>query len=175
MNLWTGFYNYLSDQNEWLSRTLIVTVLLVPGWMGAPYFAKNHDVRPEWFLLCYMTGVVVFVSTYLYLVQATGVGQVRTPGKGVLVAMVCFGILVGGIINMLVFNSLEGKGVNPGIPVAITSCAGVLVIFGTIGAAKLWPSRFVATEIHPWTWVGIVLIMVGLVLAALGQGKIKVE
>ncbi len=175
MTYWNAFYGYLSDPTTWLSKTLLATFLLMFAWMGLPYFAKNHGVRWEWFLVCYMFGISVFMALYLSMISATGVDVVETPTMGVLVALTCFGVLLGGVTNALVFNSLQGKVVNPGIPVAITSCAGVFVIFGTIGAAKLWPGRFIATEIHPWTWVGVALIMVGLTLAAVGQGKLKVD
>lgn len=173
MTWWNSFYTYLSDPTVWLSKTLIATLLLVFAWMGLPYFAKNHGVRWEWFLMCYMFGIGVFMAFYLGMVSATGVGAVGMPAIGVLIALTCFGALVGGVTNALIFNSLGGKVVNPGIPVAITSSAGIFVIFMTIGAARLWPDRFEAATIHPWTWAGVLLILAGLVLASLGQGKLS--
>jgi len=143
----------------WAGRAILGTLLIVPSWISIGFFEKNFRVPPEVFLLWYFAGMIPFVGLYL-LSQGTPIIPTPLP---VFVGIVMMGFFFAGPANILLFSAV-GTAPNPGLAVAISSTASMLVTLLSIFFAYVVPKYFRSIEITSDHILGVLLTLMGIYL-----------
>jgi len=80
------------------------------------------------------------------------------------------GLLTGSIANLLVIQAVMASD-NPALPIAIVGSNAVVIYLISPALAYLMPRYFGYIKFDLWRFVGIILIVGGLVIIALRQGR----
>ena len=142
----------------WFWQAVVGGLVLIPGWLAVPFFQKNVGVRPEDFIVWYF---LAMAFTPILLGGATAM-----PSPGTFMAITAIGIFVG-VANVLAFRAVVNNPPNPGVPVSIfTGVSTVGVLFVAIALAAICPRYFDGASLDFRTLIGVLLIIIGMVLAA---------
>lgn len=146
---------------NWIAQSFTAMLLLVPVWLAIGYFDRNHQIKPEVFLLWYLVGIIV--STALYNGQSTG--RLVGPWKIDLV-IVLIGMTAGATANIMIFRAVAAAS-NPGLPLAVTNTSSVGMFLASVLLARLAPTHFPAVKNDPWSFVGVCLAVLGVSIVAI--------
>jgi hypothetical protein len=148
----------------WFAQSIIAATLLVPAWLAIGFFHKNFRVQPEVFLIWYFVGVCI--ASIIMNTHATNSIKSIFPSL-ILVCIILFiGFSIGGVANVQLFKAI-GNAPNPGIPVAIANTASIGVFIFSALLAMLLPRYFNAPQMDFWTFVGVILTIIGVSIIAL--------
>ena len=146
---------------NWLSQSLIATFLLVPVWLAIGFLDRNHQVRPEVFLIWYFLGVAITSALF------GGVPlDAITPSWKIVGVILFIGCVFGGIANIFIFRAVINAP-NPGLPLALVNVASVGVFFAAALLARWAPNYFNEAKIDGWALLGLTFTVIGVALIAI--------
>lgn len=151
---------------NWLGRAVIATMCFVPIMISAGMFSRHFGLRSEAIITWYSAGQIV---TAPFLLTHFGVlnWQEMSLSKPMCVVLV-MGMTLGVASNIFFFQALS-TAPNPGLAMAVTNSATIIVFLITVLLAQLLPQYFSASKLDPWHLVGIVLTVTGISIIALRQ------
>src|SRR5262245_15198567 len=131
----------MSNMSWWL-KSIVSLALLTPAWLAIPFFQRNFKVEQQTFLVWYFLGVVIGTMVMIHMDGATL--AMVLPSKGLVGAVLAFGIICGSVANSLLFRAV-GEAPNPGLPVAIANGASALVFLASVILGSRLPRYFEPT------------------------------
>ena len=149
---------------SWLGQSFLAMALLVPTWLSINFFARNFNIKGEILLFWYMWGVIIGTGAS-FLFRRLAVADV-IPHRLSVIAMLMLGLTFGAALNILLFSAVA-QAPNPGVPIAISNVASVLVFISAALLAVWLPKYFSNIAFSPQHFLGVLLAVLGVVLITL--------
>jgi len=149
----------------WLSKSLLSTICIVPGFLAIPFFKFRYGIDPLVYLVWYFVATAVSIAFYL---AYSGRTAELVPPAAVAVAIVGVGLVFGALANGLLFQAM-GLAPNPGLPPVIYATSSMIVFGLSAVLASSFPALFRPVTTDLGRLAGIVLILAGLYLLAGGR------
>ena len=146
---------------NWLGQSVIAMLCLIPAWLAIGFFDRNYQVRPDVFLIWYFLGIAV--TSVLF--GGSPLNAIVPSGK-LVGAMLLIGLTIGAIANILLFRAVVGAP-NPGLPVAIANVASIGVFLIAALLSRWAPSYFNSVKTDGWSFLGVILTVIGASLIAI--------
>lgn len=145
----------------WLGQSFLAVAFLIPVWLAIGFFDRNHQVKPDVFVVWYFLGVAI-ASAF------AGGHSLRTiaPSLGLVCTLLVIGVVAGGLANIPLFRAVVSAP-NPGLPVAIANTASVGVFFLAWLLGRWVPKYFATVTMDGWALLGVVLVVSGASIIAL--------
>lgn len=146
---------------NWLGQSMIAMLCLIPAWLAIGFFDKHYQVRPDVFLIWYLLGIAITSALF----GGTPLPAIVSAGRAAW-AILLIGLTIGAAANILLFRAVAAAP-NPGLPVAIANAASVGVFLVAALLAKSAPASFPAVKADGWSFLGVVLTVIGAAIIAI--------
>lgn len=146
---------------NWFLMAILSTAISIPIYLAIGFFNKNYHIKADIFIVWYFLGVVIAGI----LLRETPL-EVISPSWKILSIITLIGILLGGVGNILLFRSFA-IAPNPGLVAAIAGSSSVGIYFLASLLAKLFPLYFNIVKVDIWSFIGLILTILGVSIISL--------
>jgi len=155
---------------DWLSKSLVVMVCMIPLVIMFNFFGKNYGVRPEALTFAWVIGVGIGVAFSVYSLDMFDTKILYTPLIPLLV-IVLLGIVFGTPVNILLVQAVP-QAPNPALPFTIMNIGSVGAYLLAPALAILLPKYFDSMSFNWVNLTGVSMVAIGLGLV-MYQGGAK--
>lgn len=146
---------------NWILQSFTALFFLIPAWLAIGFFKRNFEVSSDVFLFWYMLGIIIALACYKELSGQT----IGLPWK-MAGAILLLGLTIGAAANILIFRAVASAP-NPGLALSITNATSIGVFLAAIALSRLAPNYFNSAKFDPWTFLGVILTVVGISIVAI--------
>ena len=147
---------------NWLSQSLISSILLIPGWLAIGFLDRNYQIKPDVFLIWYFPCIVTFCILFRQAPLKTMI-----PSFGIICIILLIGF-IGGVANKLIFRAVA-IAPNPGLPLIFLNLTNIGVYLVAAPLSRWLPDYFNTVKIDVWTFFGVMLVTIGASIIAIRQ------
>jgi len=147
---------------SWWMKALIAVAFMAPVSILVVFFGKRYNLSSEAFFLAWLVGSALAFVWFAATSSTIAVASVFRP-LGPFLAVVVLGVLLGGIANVLVAQSIP-QAPNPALPWGIIAVNTPIAYICAVLFSSLAPRLFPPVSFSAINLLGIFVLVIGIIM-----------